>query len=92
MFNFLNEIGSFNELPLSSVITHYKYVNIGGQLLYVQGYKDVLSFETDKIVLKLKENELKIVGTDLNIKELNLNSITITGHIFLVEEMGGKNV
>ena len=89
MFSFLNEINDFLELPMTSTITGYKYVNLAGRLLYVQGYKDILNFNEHEIVLKLKEGELKIGGKNLNIKELNLNSIVIDGKIILVEEVGG---
>ncbi|MDD4211273.1 MAG: YabP/YqfC family sporulation protein [Clostridia bacterium] len=91
MFNFLGEINDSLELPLTSVFSRYKYVNLAGKMIYVQGYKDILNFDEQEVVLKIKEGELKIVGKNLNIKELNLNSIVIEGIIILIEEVGGKN-
>ena len=90
MFSFLEEINDFLELPMTSTITGYKYVNLAGKLLYVQGYKDILSFSQEDVTLKLKDGELKIKGKNLNIKELNLNSIVIEGKIAIVEQIGGE--
>jgi sporulation protein YqfC len=90
MFSFLQEINDFLELPITSTVAGYKYVNLAGKLLYVQGYKDILSFSELEVILKLKEGELKIKGKNLNIKELNLNSIVIEGKIAQVEQIGGE--
>lgn len=90
MFSFLQEINDFLELPMTSTVTGYKYVNLGGKLLYVQGYKDILSFSETEVILKLKQGELKVKGKNLNIKELNLNSIVIEGKIVLIEQVGGE--
>ena len=84
MFNFINEISELSGLPINEAAGGYKYINLGGRSVYVQNYKDVLSFSNEEIVLKLKDGELKIVGEDLNIKDLNLNSITIKGNILSV--------
>ena len=90
MFSFLQEINDFLELPMTSAHTGYKYGNLGGKFLYVQGYKDILSFSETEVILKLKQSELKVKGKNLNIKELNLNSIVIEGKIVLVEQVGGE--
>jgi sporulation protein YqfC len=88
MFHFLNEINEQLELPITSVLSSYEVVNLGGKVVYVQGYKDILNFEKEHIVLKLKEGELHIKGQNLNIRDLNVNSILIEGTIRLIEEVG----
>jgi|LGVE01.1.fsa_nt_gb sporulation protein YqfC len=88
MFNFLNEFTEqIGSTPMGAVTT-YKYVNLGGNLIYVQGYRDILAFSDVEIVLKLKNGELKIFGSELNIKDLNINSVTISGKISGVEKVG----
>lgn len=91
MFNFFNEINDLLQVPLTSATSNYKYVNLSGRALYVQGYSDVLSFNEEQIVLKLKSGELNIVGKHLNIKELNPHSIIIEGIVARVEQMGGQS-
>lgn len=86
MFNLINEISDMSGLPINEAVGAYKYVNIGGRTVYVQNYKDVLSFNEEEIILKLKDGELKIIGENLNIKDLNLNSIVISGVISLIEK------
>lgn len=89
MFNFLNDIIDRSALPMEQRVFVYKYINVGGNVIYVQGYKDILSFSEDEIVLKIKNGELKISGCNLNIKDLNINTITICGKIKSVLEIGG---
>lgn len=85
MLQFFNEINDLLEVPLTSVAGEYQYVNLAGRAVYVQGYKDLLTFEDNKIGLKLKEGELMITGKKLVIKDLNINSIVVEGIIQKVE-------
>jgi sporulation protein YqfC len=90
MFNFLNDINDLLQVPITNTFSDYKYVNLSGKVIYVQGYKDVLTFSQTNIILKLKSGELNITGENLNIKDLNLNSIVIEGVIKIVEQVGGN--
>jgi len=78
------------ELPITSVILSYEYVNLSGKVIYVQGYGDILNFDDTHIILKLKDGELHIKGQNLNIRDLNPHSILIEGRILIVEEVGAK--
>jgi len=90
MFHFLNEINDLLEMPITSVMGGYEYVNLSGRAVYVQGYKDILNFDEANIILKLKDGELQIKGSKLNIRDLNPNSILIEGRVISVEEVGTK--
>lgn len=79
MFNFVNEFGMIKD------IKSYRYMCVGGKKLYIQGFKSVLSYEKDSIVLKLKEGEFSILGNNLDIEELSSNSILISGDILTVK-------
>lgn len=81
MFDFIDEI-----IDLKNIVKCYRYVNIGGSNLYVQGFKEIVSFSPDTIILKLSKNSLKIYGSNLIIKELDTNSINVTGKIDSVVE------
>ena len=75
MFNFINEIS------LGKEVSGYKYVNLSGEKIFVQGFLSLLCFDDIKIVLKLKDGELEISGENLNIEELSTNSILVSGKI-----------
>ena len=79
MFSFFNEFGLCKEM------LSYKYVNLNGEKVYVQGFKNLLCFDDKSIILKLKDNEMEIVGERLNIEELSQNTILVTGKIICVK-------
>ncbi len=81
MINFIDEFSQFIDLPLSEVLSSYRYINIAGRLVCVQNYTKIISYSTEKIVLKAKKSILNIEGESLMIKELEKNNIIVTGKI-----------
>lgn len=75
MFSFLKEFDVSNE------VVGFRYMNFNNEKVYVEGFKSLLSLDSEKIILKLKDNELSISGEDLKIQELGSNSIYIVGKI-----------
>lgn len=78
MFNFIEEFSG-----IDSVIG-YKYMNIGGKKFYMQGFKSILSFSQDSVILKVPNGEIEIQGNNLNIEELGVDTILIAGNILRV--------
>ena len=83
MFDFIDEL---KELKNNAV--GYRYINYGGKLVIVQGYKDILFFDDTVVTLKLKTGELSILGTKLVVTEFSTNSIKIVGKINKIEVVG----
>lgn len=86
MFDFIDEL---KELKNNAV--GYRYINYGGKLVIVQGYKDILFFDDTVVTLKLKTGELSISGTKLVVTEFSTNSIKIVGNISKIEVEGIKD-
>lgn len=86
MFDFIDEL---KELKNNAV--GYRYINYGGKLVIVQGYKDILFFDDTTVTLKLKTGELSISGTKLVVTEFSTNSIKIVGNISKIEVEGIKD-
>ncbi len=86
MFDFIDEL---KELKNNAV--GYRYINYGGKLVIVQGYKDILFFDDTTVTLKLKTGELSISGTKLVVTEFSTNSIKIIGNINKIEVEGIKD-
>lgn len=80
MFDFINEMPE-----LKSTVKTYRYINYGGEYLVLQGYKDVLCFNEEEIIVKLKSGEMSVKGRSLSIHEITENTIVIKGRIFSVE-------
>ncbi len=83
MFDFINEIEE-----IKNITKGYRYQNFGGEILVVQGYKDILLLEDENVVLKLKTGELQVMGKNLSVTEFSTNSIVIKGKIDSVESVG----
>ena len=86
MFDFIDEL---KELKNNAV--GYRYINYGGKLVIVQGYKDILFFDDTIVTLKLKTGELSVSGTKLIVTEFSTNSIKIVGNISKIEVEGIKD-
>ena len=86
MFDFIDEL---KELKNNAI--GYRYINYGGKLVIVQGYKDILFFDDMIVTLKLKTGELSVSGTKLIVTEFSTNSIKIVGNISKIEVEGIKD-
>jgi len=90
MFNFINEF--FNDVNVSTKSavknSSFKYVNFNGEVFYIQNFKDIISFSSEEIILKLFSGEISVVGENLSIKELSKKFICISGKILKVEVSG----
>ncbi len=82
MFDFFN--GFFDEIKKGA----FRYQVSSGRQIVVEGYKTVLRIECDNIVLKLGSGELEILGEDLKVKEIGINTIIIDGRIKSINQVG----
>ena len=49
----------------------------------IRGVKDILSYESDKIILQLEESQLIICGNEFNVKKIDVDNqnALISGHV-----------
>lgn len=85
MFDFFVDL--FGEIKKDA----FRYQVDCGKKIVVQGYKSVLVLGDEKIVLKLKNGELNIIGNNLKIIEFGTNTFVATGTIKSIETVGGGN-
>ena len=85
MFDFFDEM--FGEIEKHN----YRYQVDSGKKIVVEGYKNVLKIEENCVLLKLKTNEMEILGCSLKVVELGTNTIKIVGIIKSVVITGGEN-
>ncbi len=81
MFQFLEELYEVAGVKKTEFNDKYKLCMLGGKILYVSNYIRILSYSTEALILKVKDNELNIEGVAINIKQLSGKEIIITGHI-----------
>lgn len=75
MFDFFCEL--FGELKHGN----YRYQVDGGKQIALEGYKQVLKAESEVVVAKLVDGEIKVMGSELKIKKLGVNTLIVTGQI-----------
>ena len=64
---------------------NYRYLNIGGNNLYVEGIKGVINLGTNLMQFQIKNQMIEIQGEGLKIKYLDKTTAIITGKILMVE-------
>ena len=70
---------------LSSSIS-YRYMNFGGKVVYLAGFKEILQLNSENIIFRLKDKgRISIMGEGLSIKEMDTEIVMVTGLIHTVE-------
>lgn len=85
MLSLIHEVTSAFSIKEMKNSAQYKIINLGGQCLYVQGYKNIEKFSNSAITLKVKNSSIFIKGENLSVKELESSSIYILGKIKSIE-------
>lgn len=75
----LKEIEKFANTADISV--NYRIVNLGGQSVYIEGIKSVVSFGEDEMQFQLKKQLLCVGGSNLKVKYLDKSTCVIEGFI-----------
>lgn len=88
MDSVFTELARYMSVPFDEILD-YRYYVISNNVVNVSGYKKLLSYSLDSVMLGVKKNVLCIEGSNLKIKELDKSNIVVTGKInkiYLVNE------
>ena len=80
--NMMQEIEKLMEMAGSS--NNYRIINLGGNSLYIEGIKSVVSFGESEMQFQLKKNLLVVAGNELKVKYLDKSTCVISGNILSV--------
>lgn len=79
----LNVTNVFSNTALKEGFYSYKFLNLGGEEFYVNGFIKVLKFSSQDIVLKIRNGEiLTLQGEQMYIKEICKQGILICGKVY----------
>lgn len=81
----LNEIDNLFAKEFDISVSEYRYVNVAGKYLYIEGHKGILLLSDDEMVFKLKRKNLSVNGTDLQIKLFENSTAVVSGNIINVK-------
>ena len=66
---------------------NFRVINLGGNSLYIEGIKSVVSFGETEMKFQLKKKLLVVCGNGLKVKYLDTSTCVITGEIVKVETL-----
>lgn len=65
-------------------LNNYRYINIDGKYVYLEGHKGILHLSDEEISFKLKKKTLNIKGYNLKIKILDNTTSVVEGNVLQV--------
>ncbi len=82
MFGFLEEVSNLSGLPFDIINKGFRVINLSNRAVYIEGFVALVEVEKTEITIKLKKGIVKILGEELKIKNMNLNTILVVGKVY----------
>ena len=83
--SFMQEIEKFMQSVGSS--NNYRIINLGGNSIYIEGIKSVVSFGESEMQFQLKKSLLSVAGSELKVKYLDKSTCVLEGVITVVSTL-----
>ena len=83
--NFLEEIDNYVSKEYGITFNEYRYVNLGGKVLYIEGHTGINIFNDKEMSFKIKKKILTIKGEELIVKYFDKSTAIVEGRIIQVE-------
>lgn len=80
----LDKLDDYITQELGVTLKEYKYINIGGKMVYVEGQSGILNLTREEVSLKVRKKVCTIKGSDLYIKYYDNCTALICGSIVSV--------
>ena len=80
----LDELDTYVSKELGVTLKEYRYTNIGGKMIYLEGQRGIVTLTNEEVSFKLKTKTFTIKGTDLFIKYYDNNTALVYGSIVSV--------
>ena len=80
----LDELDNFVTNELGVTLKEYRYINIGGKMVYVEGQKGISNLTRHEISFKVNKKNCTIKGSDLYIKYYDNSTAIVCGSIVSV--------
>lgn len=80
----MNELDSYIGQNFDITLSEYRYVNIGGKSVYIEGHRGIQLLSNEEITFKLKKKLMSVKGHDLFVKYMDKSTAVILGVIVQV--------
>ena len=80
----LNELDNYITQELGVTLKEYRYINIGGKLVYIEGQCGILNLTKEEISFRVRKKTCTIKGSELYIKYYDNCTAVVCGSIVSV--------
>ena len=80
----LNELDNYITQELGITLKEYRYINIGGKMVYIEGQGGILNLSNEEISFKLRKKTCTVKGCDLYVKYYDNSTALVCGSIVSV--------
>lgn len=80
----IDKLDTYVSKELGVTLKEYRYTNIGGKMIYLEGQRGIVTLTKEEVSFKLKTKTFTIKGTDLFIKYYDNNTALVYGSIVSV--------
>lgn len=80
----LDELDNYVTKELGVTLKEYRYINIGGKAVYVEGQSGIVNLSKEEISFKVHKKVCTIKGTDLFIKYYDNSTALVCGSVVSV--------
>ena len=77
----LNELDNYITQELGVTLKEYRYINIGGKLVYIEGQSGIVNLTKEEISFRVRKKTCTIKGSELYIKYYDNCTAVVCGCI-----------
>ena len=87
----LEELTKHIDADFSTLLGEFKLTLIGLRAITVQNFIKILSYTANKVVFKIKNDEVIVEGENFKIVEMGVKDVILTGKIYKIYSVKGLN-
>lgn len=87
----LEELTKHIDADFSTLLGEFKLTLIGLRAITVQNFIKILSYTANKVVFKIKNDEVIVEGENFKIAEMGVKDVILTGKINKIYSVKGLN-
>lgn len=87
----LEELTKHIDADFSTLLGEFKLTLIGLRAITVQNFIKILSYTVNKVVFKIKNDEIVVEGENFKIAEMGVKDVILTGEIYKIYSVKGLN-